>query len=341
LLGSCHSAVTALSPSSDGIGSHVQPRSMVRAKPRNPFAITLPSLRCAADNMVSPKDCSHTLANRPSSAGATMPHEVNPAATTPSSSAKGTRPYWDSKCAHEGAAINNMSHRSTGVGKDMPASVASSSMPVLPAEMAHSQWLWWCMAAAIATMVVLELWAPQGPRWRYGLAKMAGTATFLLAAVVHRPSWPVIVGLFCCAVGDVLLIPKGAKRLFVAGLAAFLVGHLAFAAAFAPPPSMAMLMTAAPILVVGVGIYRWLSPHVPARMGKPVNAYIIAILAMAWMALTAAWHGSLAWTVGVGAMLFCASDVFVARERFVSPSKVNRVVGIPLYFFAQLLLARG
>jgi hypothetical protein len=34
-----------------------------------------------------------------------------------------------------------------------------------------------------------------------------------------------------------------------------------------------------------------------------------------------------------------ASDVAVARDRFVAPSVGNRLWGLPLYFVAQLLLA--
>jgi uncharacterized membrane protein YhhN len=38
-------------------------------------------------------------------------------------------------------------------------------------------------------------------------------------------------------------------------------------------------------------------------------------------------------------MAFMASDVFVARERFVRSSPVNTTAGLPLYFLGQVLLA--
>jgi uncharacterized membrane protein YhhN len=197
------------------------------------------------------------------------------------------------------------------------------------------------MAVAVAAMIALELLAKDGPRWRYGVVKMFGSATFLIAAAVFRPPVAVVVGLVCCAIGDALLIPKGAKRLFAAGLAAFLCGHLAFAWGFAPPMQASMAMVLVPIVVIGVALHQWLSPHVPTKMSAPVSAYIIAILGMAWMAIAATAQQQLAASIAVAAVMFCASDVFVARERFVSPSPVNRVVGIPLYFGAQLLLASG
>jgi hypothetical protein len=43
--------------------------------------------------------------------------------------------------------------------------------------------------------------------------------------------------------------------------------------------------------------------------------------------------------VRAGALLFYLSDLLVARDRFVRPGIVNRVVGLPLYYAAQLLLA--
>jgi hypothetical protein len=41
----------------------------------------------------------------------------------------------------------------------------------------------------------------------------------------------------------------------------------------------------------------------------------------------------------VGAVLFAASDVSVARDRFVGAGFSNRLWGLPLYVGAQLLLA--
>ena len=40
-----------------------------------------------------------------------------------------------------------------------------------------------------------------------------------------------------------------------------------------------------------------------------------------------------------GALLFYLSDLLVARQRFVAPGLVNRVVGLPLYYAGQVLLA--
>ena len=45
------------------------------------------------------------------------------------------------------------------------------------------------------------------------------------------------------------------------------------------------------------------------------------------------------WQVAVGALAFTASDVAVARDRFVKNGFQNRAWGLPLYYGAQLLIA--
>jgi hypothetical protein len=41
----------------------------------------------------------------------------------------------------------------------------------------------------------------------------------------------------------------------------------------------------------------------------------------------------------IGALSFYASDIFVARNQFVIDAYVNRLIGLPLYYFAQFLFA--
>jgi hypothetical protein len=45
------------------------------------------------------------------------------------------------------------------------------------------------------------------------------------------------------------------------------------------------------------------------------------------------------WAVAAGALAFTASDVSVARDRFVREEFFNRAWGLPLYYCAQLLIA--
>jgi uncharacterized membrane protein YhhN len=39
------------------------------------------------------------------------------------------------------------------------------------------------------------------------------------------------------------------------------------------------------------------------------------------------------------ALMFYFSDIFVARERFVTHEFANRLIGLPLYYTGQFLLA--
>lgn len=40
-----------------------------------------------------------------------------------------------------------------------------------------------------------------------------------------------------------------------------------------------------------------------------------------------------------GAFSFYLSDVFVARQRFVQPAFLNRLIGLPLYYLGQFQIA--
>jgi uncharacterized membrane protein YhhN len=107
---------------------------------------------------------------------------------------------------------------------------------------------------------------------------------------------------------------------------------VAYAAAFSPISSRPMLLMPLVIAALAV-ILKWLWPHL-GEMRLPVLAYCVVIGAMVWLAL-----GVPDPLVRWGAGLFFVSDLFVARGRFVRPGKVNQLVGWPLYYAGQFLLA--
>jgi len=41
----------------------------------------------------------------------------------------------------------------------------------------------------------------------------------------------------------------------------------------------------------------------------------------------------------VGAVLFCISDIFVARQQFLVHSPYNSLIGLPIYYIAQNFIA--
>jgi uncharacterized membrane protein YhhN len=73
-------------------------------------------------------------------------------------------------------------------------------------------------------------------------------------------------------------------------------------------------------------------------MRIPVSVYFFIILIMVVNALRLPMDGPLLLAM-IGAVLFAVSDVFVGRDRFVSPSPKNALVITPLYFGAQALIA--
>lgn len=175
-------------------------------------------------------------------------------------------------------------------------------------------------------------------------AKIAASTAFVWAAL----EWGalestfgklVLGGLVLCWLGDALLIPRGQGRAFQAGIAAFLLGHLCYAAAslvFGIDPLAAFAAAAAMALVAGRTL-AWLGPNVPEDFRLPVHCYVIVIAAMVVATCGAAAAGA-PLLLALGAIGFAASDLSVARERFVKSEFVNGAWGLPAYFVSQLAI---
>ncbi len=146
-------------------------------------------------------------------------------------------------------------------------------------------------------------------------------------------------GLVLCLFGDLFLMPED-ERSFLAGLGAFLCGHLLYAIAFLQLPLnwTGLVVSAVPALLLMTLVLRWLMPHVDANMKVPVLLYTAVITLMLLCAGLSAGQAAAPWIIA-GAWGFAASDVAVARQQFVAPGHSNRLWGTPLYFFAQMLLA--
>ncbi len=201
---------------------------------------------------------------------------------------------------------------------------------------------------AIATTVaLLGLLVAQyrGSQTGVWVAKPLASTGFIavaLAAGALQTSYglAVLAALVLCWIGDVFLIPKGAKTPFLVGLTSFLLGHVGFVVAFAllgPDP----LFTAAAGAVALGPVYlalRWLRPYLSERMRIPVVVYVVVISLMVVVALGAAVATGRS-AIAVGATCFYLSDLSVARHRFVSASFWNKSWGLPLYYGAQLILA--
>ena len=179
---------------------------------------------------------------------------------------------------------------------------------------------------------------------RYLFKPLAAIAFIWLAlsldATDTRYGQWLLAALALCLVGDVCLMWDD-ERSFLAGLAAFLCGHLLFAVAFFQLPASlpGLAISALPVLVLLGSVSRWLLPHVNREMKMPVLLYILVISAMLLCAGMTAGQPAAALIIA-GAWGFACSDLAVARRQFILPaSRLNGVWGTPLYFLSQMVLA--
>lgn len=181
--------------------------------------------------------------------------------------------------------------------------------------------------------------------WRLGiwlfkpLASLSFLALTLRAGALESPyGRGILVAQTLCLVGDVLLIPHSKKTLIV-GMGAFLVGHVVFGTTYAGL-GLSWRFVAISALVLGTGLlfgFRWLRPHLSGRMRVAVPAYMLVLASMVVMAIGAAGATGRP-LLGIAALFFFASDIGVARNRFVKPGFNNRLWALPLYYLAQALI---
>jgi uncharacterized membrane protein YhhN len=204
------------------------------------------------------------------------------------------------------------------------------------------------VCAAFILLIGLLIAEKRGnPKWKLTF-KTPLSALFLIAALIQPHPAPVyyytvLAGLIWGVVGDICLAIPG-NNAFRAGLVAFLLGHILYIAAFVGLAESAQWSAPAYLLIaaVSVGIFLWLRPHL-GKMMIPVVLYILVIsvmLAAAWVAfLNPVLNVTGAWFALIGALCFYASDIFVARNKFIAPQFVNRMIGLPLYYAGQFLIA--
>lgn len=151
-----------------------------------------------------------------------------------------------------------------------------------------------------------------------------------------RESRPIVAGLLLSAIGDLCL--QLSPSLFVVGLTAFLLAHVAYIAAFLRRSRQLAAPYVLPVALFGGATYLWLSPSLGAMMW-PVLAYIIVICTMLWRAWAQVGDGSVsratAWTAALGASSFAISDTLVAYNRFIEPVLGLQILLMLLYWAGQ------
>ncbi len=182
-----------------------------------------------------------------------------------------------------------------------------------------------------AVMICLSMWLYLSTGWQ-GAALWFGLGALLSLA------------------GDVFLL--WLDRFFVFGLAAFLLGHLAYLVGFntpLPPVSTWSILLGLIIGLSGVRIMRRILTGVHAsgqsRMAVPVAIYggvITLMLLSALLTLSnVEWSALASATAALGALFFYASDIVLAWNKFIQPMPRGRMLNIGLYHVGQFLLIAG
>jgi uncharacterized membrane protein YhhN len=166
-------------------------------------------------------------------------------------------------------------------------------------------------------------------------------AALVLGALDETGGGWLLAALVLGLLGDVFLLGKSDAR-FRAGLAAFLVGHLAYVACFVavglPRPgwSWLALVAVAGAFVVTRQVVPATYRHGGLAMAGPVALYTLVIAAML---LTAWWTGIP--LVAIGAAIFVCSDSVLAVHRFVRPLPRADLVVMVTYHLGQALIVAG
>lgn len=199
--------------------------------------------------------------------------------------------------------------------------------------------------ALLALMAALGYWL--GFCWRDCVSvlrsgiKTAAVAGLALSGLMLEAPGLVTAGLALGALGDFALSRPG-HRALLAGMAAFALGHLAYAVWFlgsVAAPDALRLGAMLGLLLLMVSTRVWLLPFTGA-LAPAVAAYVGVIAAMGLLALASTNGTALA-----GAALFILSDILLALALFRPVGLVGRrllsLALWPAYWGGQALILLG
>lgn len=175
--------------------------------------------------------------------------------------------------------------------------------------------------------------------WLYTTTGLAG-ATFWFG-----------LGLLFSLAGDVLLMSPR-ERMFLAGLAAFLLAHISYTAGFMSGATTVSIWSLVLLVVIAINVRRLMQRIVGAMRLRGQNSLMIPVIlygtvisVMLYTALSTiynpAWNTGAAFFVSLGAFFFCVSDLILAWNKFVSPLKNGHVWSIGSYYLGQIGILAG
>ena len=170
---------------------------------------------------------------------------------------------------------------------------------------------------------------------------------YILLSLVFREPRPLLFGgiltamLFCFG-GDMTLMFQEKKKFFMIGLVLFLIGHIAYGLTFAVITGFSnMDLISAAVLAVLFAVLLLLFRSGSGSMLPAVIAYMIIISFMVNRAVATSYSGSFtmsrALCIITGSVLFYASDVILAWNKFYRPFKYHRI-SLLFYYSGQFLI---
>lgn len=158
----------------------------------------------------------------------------------------------------------------------------------------------------------------------------------------------VLIGLVFGALGDVLLnlrfvFEKIGQKIFLAGIVAFLVGHILYLCALVPKcESLAVCVAIGAVIAAGVLAYIFKTMTVKLAFKIFGVFYLGAVIIMTSVAIgnLIAVQDTANILYAVGAVLFTLSDIVLIFNTFSGVTRFSmRITNLTLYYLGQLLIA--
>jgi uncharacterized membrane protein YhhN len=198
---------------------------------------------------------------------------------------------------------------------------------------ANASALFFVLAALIAMSHLANDWVNLAPPW--GLAWKASGIVLLGVYALSQRAWLAALALFLCAAGDVLL-----ELFFVAGMAAFALGHIAYIFCFLEwgrvlGPNKRDRPVAGLVVVVSLAMLGWMVPGmgdllIPALIYQAIITVMVATAMVVKAPMLAR----------LGAVVFMLSDTLIAIGKFTNTGVPPGSVWIT-YAGAQIMIAWG
>ncbi|MFL6699407.1 MAG: lysoplasmalogenase [Vitreoscilla sp.] len=206
------------------------------------------------------------------------------------------------------------------------------------------------IVGAVAALLAIASapWALDRPWLNFAFKPLATACVIAWAALGRNDDglvkrW-IIIGLVFSLAGDIALLWPVAG--FLAGLVAFLLGHLAYLVALT---RRVRFLASSPAFgvwaIVAASVLAGLWAGVPTELRAPVLVYVCALAAMAAQA-TSVWLArrgqpdAARWrTVAIGGALFVLSDAILATDKFVGGVTMPTLWNLSTYWLAQWFIA--